>query len=70
MISLPTNPHKNEGYLMDSIPSILQSIIETHMLTLLYWFSEELYRRLWRQAEGHFLVRLCEQMDWKALEAA
>ena len=55
---------------MDSIPLIIQSILKAHLLTLLHWFSEELYRRLWRQAEGHFLVRLRDHMDWKSLEAA
>ncbi len=55
---------------MDSISLIIQSIIKAHMLTLLYWLSEEPYQRLWRQAEGHFLVRLHEPMDWEPLEAA
>lgn len=55
---------------MDSIPPIIRSIIKAHMLTLLCWLSEELYQRLWRQAEGHFLVRLRDRMDWKSLEAA
>lgn len=55
---------------MDSIPPIIQSVIKAHMLTLLHWLSEELYRRLWRQAEGHFLVRLRDHIDWKPLEAA
>ncbi len=40
------------------------------MLTLLYWLSEELYQRLWRQAEGHFLVRLHEHMDWEPFTTA
>lgn len=55
---------------MDSIPLVIQTIIKAHTLTLLYWLSEELYRRLWAQAEGHFLVRLREHMDWEPLETA
>jgi hypothetical protein len=40
------------------------------MQALLYWFSEEMYQRLWRRAEGHYLVRLRDHLDWKPLEAA
>ncbi len=54
---------------MDSIPPIVRSVVEAHLKTLLYWFSDEIYRRLWRQAESHFLVRLRDHLDWKPLEA-
>lgn len=55
---------------MDSIPPIIRSIIKAHTLTLLYWLSEELYQRLGRHAEDHFLVQLRDHVDWKPLEAA
>lgn len=60
---------------MDSIPPTIRSLTKAHPLTLLYWLSEELYRRLWRWAEGHFLMRLQERIDWApaviaALQAA
>ncbi|MEM4204147.1 MAG: transposase, partial [Candidatus Methanomethylicaceae archaeon] len=48
----------------------MRSVIKAHPLTLLYWSNEELYRRLGRWAEGHFLVRVQERIDWAPLEAA
>ena len=40
------------------------------MQALLCWFSDEIYQRLWRHAEGHYLIRLRHHLDWKPLEAA
>ena len=37
---------------------------------LLNWFSDEIYRRLWRRAQNHFLVRLRDQLDFEPLEVA
>ena len=55
---------------MDIIPPSVQSVVEEHLVPLLYWFSEEMYRRLLPRAQKHFLVRLGEQLDLSALEAA
>ena len=40
---------------MDSIPPIVRSVVEAHLKALLYWFGDEIYRRLWRRAQDHFL---------------
>jgi len=37
---------------------------------LLYWFSDEMYRRLLGRAQHHFLIRLHEQLDLAPLEQA
>jgi len=55
---------------MDIIPAVVQVVVEGHLKELLYWFSDEMYRRLWRRAQGHFLVRLRDHLDTGPLEAA
>lgn len=55
---------------MESIPPIVRSVVEAHLKVLLYWFGDEIYRRLWRRAQDHFLVRLRDQLDFAPLEAA
>ena len=55
---------------MDSIPPIVRSVVEAHLKALLYWIGDEIYRRLWRRAQDHFLVRLRDQVDFAPLEAA
>lgn len=55
---------------MNSIPSHMLSLIQFHLSTLLYWFSDEMYRRLLVRAQSHFLFRLKKQVDFAALEEA
>ena len=35
---------------------------------VLQWFSEEIYRRILRRGESHFLVRLTRHLDCRSLE--
>jgi IS5 family transposase len=37
---------------------------------LLYWFSDEVYRRLLSRVQDHFLLRLAEKLDFAPLEQA
>jgi len=53
---------------MRSISPAVRAIIEIHMQTLLHWFSEEIYRRILRRGESHFLVRLARHLDCRPLE--
>lgn len=55
---------------MESIPPILQIFIETHLTTLLHWFSGEIYRRLLERNGSHFLFQLDDHLDTGPLEAA
>ena len=55
---------------MSSIPPILQSVLTANLTTLLLWFSQEMYRRLWSRGQSHFLVRLRSHLDTGPLEAA
>lgn len=55
---------------MDIIPPSVQSVVEEYLVPLMHWFSDETYRRLLPHAQKHFLVRVGEQLDLSALEAA
>lgn len=55
---------------MNSIPSTVLALLQTHLTILQVWFSDEVYRRLLSRAQDHFLVRLNEHLDMGALEKA
>lgn len=54
---------------MNILPSAVQSVVEAHLLPLLYWFSGEMYRRLLARTD-HFLVRVHAHLDCGPLEVA
>lgn len=55
---------------MTILPPGVRFIVETHLTSLLHWFSAEMYQRLLAQAQHHFLVRVRGHLDTGPLEAA
>lgn len=55
---------------MAIIPSFVLSVVQTNLKPLLYWFSEEMYRRLLGRAQQHFLVQLHQHLDCALLQRA
>lgn len=55
---------------MAIIPSFVFAVVQANLKPLLYWFSEEMYRRLLGRAQQHFLVRLHKHLDCAPLERA
>lgn len=55
---------------MQSIPSSVIALIEVHLTALLYWFNEEMMRRLLVRHGDHYLVRMNKTLDFGPLEQA
>lgn len=55
---------------MTIIPSFVLSVVQANLKPLLYWFSEEMYRRLLSRAQQHFLVQFATHLDCAPLERA
>jgi hypothetical protein len=70
MMGLLTSKSRKRGLSVTIIPSFVLSIIQANLQVLLYWFSEEMYRRLLCRAQQHFLVRLRDHLDCAPLERA
>ncbi len=55
---------------MNSIPSTVLAVVQLHLTGLLYWFNDEMMRRLLVRHQNHFLVRLSKELDFRPLEQA
>lgn len=55
---------------MAIIPAFVLSVVEAHLKTLLYWFSQEMYQRLLGRGQRPVLVQLQEHLDFGPLERA
>ena len=55
---------------MDSIPSTVLAVVQLHLKALLYWFNDEMMRRLLVRHQDHYLVRLSKMLDFGLLEKA